>query len=280
MAKDKFGNKRKKKSLYTAGTADKYELYQLSVQSVEPDVKFLRRVYKKEYGLPPRHMREDFCGTGLMTAYWIKRGRKYTAEGFDIDPEPLAWGKANHFAELGEAAERAIMHQADVREPSVKSPDVRCAQNFSYWVFKTREEMAGYFNCVHADLADKGLFVMDIYGGPESIEELEEETDIDEGFTYVWDQDYFSPVTYNAHMHIHFRFQDGTKMHKAFTYDWRVWSIPELVELLNEAGFSRVDVYWEGTAEDGESGNGIFRKTKYGAADTSFVSYLVAIKCH
>jgi len=276
MAKDK--SKKKQKITYTAKTADRYELYQLSVQSVEPDVKFLRRVYKKEFGQPARHMREDFCGTGLMTAYWIKRGPEFTAEGFDIDPEPLAWGKARHFAKLGDAAERAIMHQADVREASVKSPDVRCAQNFSYCVFKSRDEMLHYFKSVHADLANKGVFVMDIYGGPEAFQELEEETDIDEGFTYVWDQDDFSPVTHDARMYIHFRFEDGTEMSKAFTYEWRVWTIPELSELLNSAGFSRVDIYWEGTDEDGESGNGIYRKTKYGEPDISFVSYIVAIK--
>lgn len=263
---------------YTAKGADKYELYQLAVQSPEPDIAFLRRVYKKQNGRPARHFREDFSGTALLTAQWIRKGPKYTAEAFDIDPEPVEWGRRHHFAELGDAAERAVLHLEDVRAPSERKPDVRCAQNFSYWVFKTRAEMLDYFRRVREDLADGGVFVLDAHGGPESIEEREEETKIDAGFTYVWDQHWFSPVTHDAKLYIHFRFRDGSEMKRAFAYDWRVWSIPELRDILLDAGFSRVDVYWEGTAEDGESGNGIYRKTRYGTNDPAWVTYIVGVR--
>lgn len=239
---------------------------------------FIKRVYKKERGQQAYHFREDFSGTGLMTAEWIKSSKHHTAEMFDIDQEPIGWGQKHIFSELGKAAERAESHQADVREDSVKAPDLRVAQNFSYWIFKTRDEMRHYFEKAHADLADKGIFVIDIHGGPECYEELEEETEMDEGFTYVWDQDWISPVTHDARFYIHFRFPDGSEIKRAFTYNWRIWTIPELTELLTEAGFKRVDCYWEGTDEDGESGNGIYRKTRYGEADTSWVSYLVALK--
>jgi hypothetical protein len=263
---------------YTAKTADKYELYQLSVQSPEEDLAFLRRVYKNQNGRPALHFREDFSGTGLMTAGWVKRGTKYTAEAFDNDPEPIAWGKARHFEAIGKAAERATLHLKDVREPSDKTPDIRCAQNFSYWIFKTRAEMLNYFKLVIEDLADDGVFVLDAHGGPDSVVEQEEETENEAGFSYVWDQDWFSPVTHDVRFHIHFRFKDKTSIDKAFTYEWRMWSIPELKELLLEAGFSRVDIYWEGTDEDGESGNGIYRKTRYGSNDPAWVNYIVAIK--
>ncbi|MDH3468633.1 MAG: class I SAM-dependent methyltransferase, partial [Gammaproteobacteria bacterium] len=128
MAKAKSKNRKSKKSSksrFTASTADKYELYQLSVQSPEPDVEFLARVYKKERSKPARHFREDFSGTGLLTAHWVKRGSKYTAEAFDIDPEPIEWGKTHVFAKIGKAATRAVLHQADVRAPSNVAPDVR-----------------------------------------------------------------------------------------------------------------------------------------------------------
>src|SRR5690606_22479699 len=105
---------RKKKAArvpkYTAASADKYELYQLAVQSPEPDIAFLRRVYKKENGRPARHFREDFSGTALLTAEWIRKGPKYTAEAFDIDPEPVEWGRRHHFRDLGDAANRAVLH--------------------------------------------------------------------------------------------------------------------------------------------------------------------------
>ena len=66
-------------------------------------------------------------------------------------------------------------------------------------------------------------------------------------------------------------------MEKAFTYEWRLWTLPEIRELLEEAGFGRVTVYWEGTDEDGE-GNGEFEPTTRGDADAGWIAYLVAEK--
>jgi len=277
--KDKDKKRKKPKHRYTAATADKYELYQLAVQSPEEDVEFLIDTYKSERGRPPRHFREDFCGTGLLTATWIKRKRKHTAEGFDIDPEPVEWGRKHHFEELGEDAARATIHLKDAREPSDTPPDVRCAQNFSYWVFKTRREMLDYFRGAREDLAEDGVFVIDLHGGPESIDVMEEETELeDEGFTYVWDQDQHFPITGEARLYIHFRFPDGTAIEPAFEYHWRLWGLVELKEILEDAGFRQVDCYWEGTDEDGESGNGIFTKEEKGEHCASYVAYLVALK--
>ncbi|MDH3689142.1 MAG: class I SAM-dependent methyltransferase, partial [Gammaproteobacteria bacterium] len=239
--------KKGKRVKYTAKTADKYELYQFSVQSPVEDIRFLARVFKKSRGTAARHFREDFCGTSLLTATWVKRGRDYTAEGFDIDPEPLAWGRKRNLDPLGKAASRATLHQADVRHPSDRPPDVRCAQNFSYCVFKTRSELLEYFRAAHDDLARDGIFVLDVHGGPECLEEMEEETEQEEGFTYVWDQDEYWPVTGETMSYIHFRFADGSEMKRAFRYDWRLWHLPELKEALMDAGFASVDCYWEGT---------------------------------
>jgi len=264
---------------FTAKTADKYVLYQRAVQSAEEDVNFLHDTYKSIRGKTPKHFREDFCGTCLMSAYWAQRGQEYTVESYDIDPEPLKWGYENNILPIGEAANRVTQYQEDARNPSRQSPDVRCAQNFSYWIFKKRSEMLDYFTGVYKDLADDGVFVVDLHGGPESIQELEEETEMsDESFTYVWDQDSINPITGEAKLHIHFRFPDGSEMTDAFTYDWRLWGLPELREILQEAGFSKVDCYWEGTDDDGESGNGEFTKTEEGEACLSYVAYLVSQK--
>ncbi len=170
------------------------------------------------------------------------------------------------------------LHQADVRDPSRKRPDVRCAQNFSYWIFMTRAEMLHYLRGCHEDLASDGILVLDMFGGPEAMQEMEEETEQDEGFSYVWDQDEFWPVTHEASLAIHFRFKDGSEMRNAFTYRWRLWTMPEMTDLLYEAGFTRVDPYWEGTDKDGESGNGVYTKTRRGENDLAWVSYLVALK--
>jgi len=278
--KGKSGSRKagKKKSAFTAKTADRHELYQLAVQSPEEDVKFLERVYKTVRKKKPRHFREDFCGTAVLAASWTKRGKEYTAEGFDICGDTIAWGLAHNFEPLGEKSGKCMLHMKDVRESSHKKPDVRAAQNFSYMVFKTREEMRGYLQAAYDDLARDGVFVMDIYGGPESMEEMEEVRKIEEGFTYVWDQAVYWPATGDYKAHIHFRFKDGTEMKKAFTYEWRLWTLTEMQDLLREVGFKTVEQYWEGTDEDGESGNGVYRKSRKGENCLAWVTYLVAYK--
>ena len=263
----------------TAKTADKYALYQRAVQSEDQDVSFLFQTYKTIRKKEPKHLREDFCGTCLLSANWVKLGNDFTTESYDIDPEPLAWGLEKNLLPLGKTAERVIQYQEDARNPSRQRPDVRCAQNFSYWIFKTRAEMLDYFKGVYKDLSDDGIFVIDLHGGPESIQELEEETEMDdESFTYVWDQDNINPITSEAQLHIHFRFPDGTEMKEAFTYDWRLWGLTELRDILIDAGFSTVDCYWEGTDDDGETGDGIFTKSDVGDSCLSYIAYLVAEK--
>jgi hypothetical protein len=73
---------------------------------------------------------------------------------------------------------------------------------------------------------------------------MEEETEYDD-YTYVWDQASFDPINNHIVCHIHFRFSDGSALEKAFTYDWRIWSIPELRDILEEVGFKNVVTWWD-----------------------------------
>ena len=99
----------------------------------------------------------------------------------------------------------------------------------------------------------------------------------DDGFTYIWEQAEFHPVTNHMRCHIHFKFPDGSKIKKAFTYEWRLYTAPEIRDLLLEAGFSKVTVYWEGEDEDGE-GNGEFTPDAEGTPDLAWIAYIVAEK--
>lgn len=271
--------KRVRRPRYTATTADRHELYQIAVQSPAEDIRFLARVYRESNpGREARHLREDFCGTALLAAAWVGSDARRTAEGFDIDPEPLAWGRRRNVAPLGAAARRLVLHQADARSKSARAPDIRCAHNFSYWVFKTRPVMLDYFRRAYRELAPRGVFVIDLHGGPEAFQELEEATPCTGGFTYVWDQAHYWPIPGAGHFYIHFRFRDGSEMKRAFSYDWRVWGLTELRDLLHDAGFRQVECYWEGTAPDGRSGNGVFRRAKRGDNCESYIAYLVGKK--
>ncbi|MDP6519529.1 MAG: class I SAM-dependent methyltransferase [Planctomycetota bacterium] len=290
--KDKHGKQRRKhgrnvskrrKSVvdntpkYTARSADKHVLYQLAVQSPETDVEFLTRVYGEVRGKKARHFREDFCGTAILSAEWVKQGNEFTAEGFDLCPETLAWGVEHNLEPLGDDAARVRLHEEDVRTDGERGADVRCAQNFSYQVFQEREELVGYLRHCREDLAEDGIFVLDLYGGPESLQEMEEERDVDGEFTYVWDQDEYWPGTGEYLCKIHFRFNDGSEMTDAFVYHWRMWSLTELKDALKEAGFADVHAYFEGTDDDGE-GDGEFSRGVRGENCEAWIAYLVAVK--
>lgn len=270
---------KKRRSRYTAATADKHELYQMSVQDPQVEIAFVHRVYRKAFGRAPVSLREDFCGTALFCAAWVESRSGRTALGIDLDRPTLDWGIEKNLAPIGEPGDRVSLLQQNVLDAVPRQSDVTVALNFSYWVFTTREQMLAYFRGVHASLEKQGLFVLDAYGGPFSMEAMDdseiERTAVKGGFTYVWDQHYFNAIDHSVVNHIHFEFKDGTALRRAFTYHWRFWTLPELRELLVEAGFSRVDVYWEDEDEDGD-GTGVYRVRKRADNEGAWVAYVIA----
>jgi SAM-dependent methyltransferase len=260
-----------------AQLADPHELYEASVQSVSDEVEFLDQAFTELTGRKAMILREDFCGTAAAACEWVRSHRRREAVAVDIDPQVLAWGRERHVAALkpGQRA-RLRLFEGDVRAADTDPADIVVAFNFSWWTFKTRRELLGYFRAVHASLSDDGVFVLDIYGGSDAYEEQEEETDYGL-FTYVWDQHGFDPVSARYICYIHFRFPDGSELPRAFSYDWRLWTLPELRELLAEAGFARSVVYWQGEDEEGEP-NGEFSIVERGEADPAWIAYVAAVK--
>ena len=255
--KRKRGQKQSDKKAHrlSASTADKHELYQLSVQDAATEVKFVSRVFKKLRQRTAESMREDFCGTALFCAEWVKSGKqiKRTATGVDIDSSVLSWGREHNLKPLGDLATRVRLLQQDVRDPSPERYDVIVAFNFSYWIFDERESIRRYFETTRRALARDGILFIDAYGGWEAHEPMQESRKIGHGVTYVWDQDRVDPITGSIVNHIHFEFKDGTKLERAFTYEWRFWSLPELCELLKEAGFTDAQVYWDVADDDDDA---------------------------
>jgi hypothetical protein len=268
----------KSRATTMAAAADKYDLYVRSVQSPDVEVAFFDRTYKGRFGRRPLILREDFCGTAAICYEWVKSSRERRAVGVDLDPEPLAWGAKRYGSKLNDdqTSRLRIVH-GDVRTTNSKA-EVIAAQNFSYFCFDTRESLRAYFRHVRKCLPRDGMFVMDVLGGSEVIEDNREEETSHGKFKYVWDQIDFDPVTHHCRYAIHFRFKDGSEMRNAFRYEWRLWSLPELRELLAEAGFASSDVFWEGTDRKTGEGNGVYRKRERGDADPAWVVYLVAWK--
>jgi len=264
---------------------DTHTLYQMAVQDPEVELDFFVKTFKELKGREPISFREDFCGTFLIAVDWLKRNSKHTAIGVDFDQPTLDWGRKHNLEPAGaDVANRLQLFCDDVRHVTEPKVDVNCALNFSYCIFKTRNELRGYFEKARESLSDDGIFFMDLFGGTECQDELEEETELDEiDATYIWEHASFNPIKNNIVCHIHFEFADGSRKDKAFTYDWRLWSLPELKELLEEAGFSKVRVYWEeyeeGDDDDDEmEGTGEYYEAEEVENQESWMVYVVAEK--
>lgn len=262
-----------------AERADKYVLYQNSVQNSDADLDFFEEVFKTHFGRTPKLLREDFCGTFQTSCAWAARRSDNQAWGIDLDPEPLAWGREHNLVKIpSEAQGRVHLVQGDVRDDAHTKVEIVAAQNFSYCIFMTRDELKAYFKSCLAGLVSEGMLVLDLYGGYESLQASEEETEYtEEGYSYVWDTDRYDAITHRIQTAIHFRFPDGSELRNAFRYDWRLWSIPEIVELLQEAGFRKAEVYWEGVDADGE-GDGEFVRSTSAENEPGWIAYLAGIK--
>ena len=260
-----------------AEQADLHELYEASVQNVENEVEFMQATFKQLSGRTAYLFREDFCGTASSACQWVRQGPEYQAIGVDIDASVLEWGRINRVGKLAtEDQARVKLMQSDVQTVETPKVDIMAAFNFSYWIFEERAQMLNYMRRCYDTLKDDGVLFMDMFGGPESFEETKEKTKHD-GFTYIWHQARFHPVTNHMQCYIHFKFPDGSKIKKAFSYAWRMYTAPELRDLLLEAGFRKATVYWEGEDEDGE-GNGEFTPDEKGEADLAWIAYIVAEK--
>jgi len=258
-----------------AERADRHILYQDSVQNVESEIDFVLETYKAIRKNKPRILREDFCGTANTSCEWIRRGRDHIALGVDIDGSVLQWGREHNLSKLSkEQQSRIKLFEDNVLKVDTGKTDIVLAMNFSYWCFKDRALMRKYFKKVHSALAKDGIMFLDAFGGYEAFRLMEEEHEY-KGFDYVWDQAHYDPITGDCTCHIHFKFKDGSKMKEAFTYQWRLWTLPEIQELLKEAGFSKVAVYWD-KAEDDDDEN--FVPSEHGEPYAGWIAYIVAEK--
>ena len=256
---------------------DKYYYYQESVQSPTEDAAFLEQAYWDSRQKKPVVMREDFCAAFALCCAWVQRDPSYKALGIDLDNEPLKYGREHYLTNLSDTEKRRLeLIQGDVLNPELPRADIISAMNFSYFGFKTRPQLLNYFQSCQKALNVDGILILDCFGGQGTMEPNEHETE-HENFSYYWDQDTYNPLTNEALFYIHFKRKGEPKRERVFQYDWRLWSLAELADLLCEAGFKNSHVYWEGTDEDGD-GNGIFTRTNEGEECESWVAYIVAEK--
>ncbi len=261
-----------------ADLADRHVLYEESVQDPETELEFVADTFQSLTSRPLKRIREDFCGTGNTACHWVAMKRSHEAVGVDLDPEVLTWGRENHLQSLTKDARRRVcLIESNVLEVQVEPVDAILAMNFSYYLFTRRDLLRAYFERALAGLCEDGVLFLDAFGGYDAHREIEERTEYDD-FTYVWDQASFDPIQHHMTCRIHFEFPDGSKIQNAFEYYWRLWTLPEIREVLLEAGFAKATVYWEGTDEETGEGDGEYSPSEIGDADAGWIAYVVAEK--
>jgi SAM-dependent methyltransferase len=277
------------KLILTRAAADRHVLYENAVQGVDGQLDMLARMFRQHRGRRLERFREDFCGTAQLACHWVTRSPRFHAWGIDLDGATLDWCRTHRIPRLGSAADRLTLVQADVLTAQIPRTDLIGAFNFSFNVFKDRHTLLAYFRAAHRALAPDGLLVLDEFGGPGSHADATDKRRISDGqapdgtplqsYTYIWEQQRYNPLTHDIRCHIHFRFRDGSRLQRAFTYDWRLWTLPELRDALHEAGFPRVDFYLQGWDSRHEEPNGIFRRrTSLPDEWESWFAYVVAEK--
>ncbi|GER36567.1 S-adenosyl-L-methionine-dependentmethyltransferases superfamily protein [Striga asiatica] len=264
------------------GLPSKYSLYQQSVQSPKGDISYLQKFFLMYVGgRAPLHLQEDFCGTALLSVEWLHGDARRTAIGLDLDVEALNWCLTNNVNRIGaDVSSRLSLLHGNVLQPhesklvnvnpladmqnltlkdnedgsvhdgkyckdmQLPERDIVCAFNYSCCCLHNRKELILYFKHVLNALSKKGgIFVMDLYGGSSSEGVLRLQRRFP-NFTYIWEQAEFDIIQRKTRISLHFNLQkQHRKIRHAFSYSWRLWSLPEIKDCLEEAGFSSVH-FW------------------------------------
>ncbi|XP_045833634.1 uncharacterized protein LOC123924715 [Trifolium pratense] len=275
----------------------KFLLYQQSVQSPKGDISYLQKFFLMYVGgRMPLHLQEDFCGTALLSAEWLRSDPRKTAVGLDLDLEALNWCLENNIPKIGaDGFSRISLFHGNVLQPlqsklvkldpeelvrsislsqntenlqtdglesdvptssasqdddltmknfPLNGRDIVCAFNYSCCCLHKRTELVLYFKHAREALSTKGgIFVMDLYGGTSSENKLKLQRRFP-NFTYVWEQAEFDIIQRKTRISLHFHLKkEQRKIRHAFSYSWRLWTLPEIRDCLEEAGFRSVH-FW------------------------------------
>lgn len=257
---------------------DKYALYQAAVQDPDQDIQIYANIYKAVKRDAAKILREDFCGTFAFSCAWVRADKNNVSLALDLDPEPLAYGRKHHLPRLSaDERERLNVMQENVMTTTSPKADLVVANNFSFFIFKERSDLVRYCKSVHKSLSAKGIMAVELAGGPEMMKKDRERRTVvlenGQKYVYHWEQKSFNPTTHNGLWAIHFSFPDGSKIKDAFTYDWRLWTIPEVRDCMREAGFARTHVVWEKQILGEPSGQ--YVKGDDMPNDTFWIAYVV-----
>ncbi|KAG6586006.1 hypothetical protein SDJN03_18739, partial [Cucurbita argyrosperma subsp. sororia] len=173
------------------------------------------------------------------------------------------------------------------RNITLPARDIVCAFNYSCCCLHSRKDLVTYFKHARASLSRKGgIFVMDLYGGTSSEQKLKLQRKF-ANFKYIWEQAEFDIIGRKTRISLHFDLKkQQKKLRHAFSYSWRLWSLPEIKDCLEEAGFRSIHI-WIRQMPDTEEirsieGFGTGSEVKYEEVETfqqkdSWNAYIVGV---
>lgn len=247
---------------------DRFDCYELCVQSPRHVVSFLRGVH----GGDPVVLWEDFCGGAAVSRRWaaegVRAGDSRRAVAVDLDEETLA--KARRAAATENVADRVRFVHADATQPhaapdepraadpsdSADAADVVFVGNFSIGYIHDRATLVRYLARVRDRLSRGGagwggVLACDTYGGSLAFRlggfTRKHPGRSGETIHYSWMHEQADPRTAMVENSISFRVEVAgevvAELPRAFVYRWRLWSIAELREAMLETGFRAVEIY-------------------------------------
>ncbi|HEX2838494.1 MAG TPA: hypothetical protein VHN77_10235 [Phycisphaerales bacterium] len=249
----------------------KFLLYEHAVTNAARLAMFTRAAH----GGGPRTLREDFSGTAALARAWLDLNPEHRAIAVDFDPSVTRHITARAHLRVVTADANACRARADII----------AATNFAMGYFHERAGLVAYLTRTRSRLPRGGVFMCDMYGGKGAWTAGMERVRVRVGndprvprsFVYEWDQVSADPATNLVENAIHFSWKKGgrtRRIDRAFTYHWRLWSIPELRDAVREAGFRGVDVYTR-LADAVDHEGGVYVRPAE-SVDASWVVYVVA----
>lgn len=282
----------------TPAGPDILELYRWAVQDPETHVAVLIQMYSRlRDGLHPTILREDFAGTAAESVAWVASDKTRTAIATDRDRATLEWAQRRAARLLQSDTDRVQFVEGDVLDivpPHVPTADVICVLNFSILYFHCRSALHAYFQHTRRCLAPDGILVFNVFGGPGAMRDSLDQRPVRPAprtplehapppFEYRWEQRDYNAVTGQLECHIHFVLDQAptrtgtTKVDRAFSYNWRLWTLPELLELVQSAGFSDVQV-WRHTYDESRGRDGVFLGPVTSITnEETWLAYIVAL---
>lgn len=275
------------------------ELYRWATQDPDAQVAVLAEIYRR---LRPRCearlLREDFSGNAADATAWVSRGRSRQALAVDIDAPTCQFAEQRAQRLIGTRAQRIQFVCDDVHAvmpPQVPAADIVSALNFSTFYFHRASTLTRYFEHARRALADDGILIVNAFGGPGAMRAHTDRHTItprrEPGqrkampvFDYLWQQCGYDACSGRIDCRIHFEVPDGAnpgamrRIDDAFRYEWRLWTLPELLQALRDAGFRRAQV-WRHMLRDHRDGQRVFLGPVRSIREAeTWVAYVVGIR--